>query len=336
MSLDFLAGFTIFMISLIIVVSLVPGLLAGLTSSGIDYDAVAYRTGVILVEDPGWPDSPNAWEHYGIEHVDLIKRLGLAVSKDSPNILLPDKIDKFFNTTFFNYPEDYRSRVFFTDYPYSFNISLVRPGEGARYVGDPLPEGQYGYIRRVVKIKEPIVAEIDAGDISLADPMAAPEVYTVTLNYTELLDSTVGPEYRIDPRAEPISINITNFGGCRNGTYATATLESIRFSVNGITLPATTDEYTMMKNESYQLTLDGTCRANLTPRQLVGSSLNLTLEPAWLKNFPVNKKDKNILNITYTFADDPPHTLIQGDYAFSYSTLSPRDLNVAALEVAVW
>ncbi|NLZ31190.1 MAG: hypothetical protein GX885_10720, partial [Methanomicrobiales archaeon] len=54
LSLDFLAGFTIFLLALIMVVNMVPGLLAGLESSGIDYDAVAYRTGVILAEDPGW------------------------------------------------------------------------------------------------------------------------------------------------------------------------------------------------------------------------------------------------------------------------------------------
>ncbi len=332
MSLDFLAGFTIFMISLIIVVSLVPGLLAGLTSSGIDYDAVAYRTGVILVEDPGWPDSPNAWEHYGSAHKDLIKRLGLAVSKDSPNILLPDKIDRFFDTTFFTYPDDYRSRVFFTDYPYSFNISLNESGTGVRYTGDVLPQ-EYGYIRRVVKIKEPAVAEIDAGSYTGA---VATQTFTVTLNYTELLDSSIDPEYRIDPRAEPISINIRDFSDCLNGsTYTDATLESIRFSVNGVMLPAATDEYTMIKNESYQLTLDGV-PMSLTPGVPVSSSLNLTLEPAWLKNFPVNKRDKSTLTITYTFADDPPHTLLQGNYAFNYATVSPRDLNVAALEVAVW
>ncbi|MDN7025928.1 hypothetical protein FGU65_13720 [Methanoculleus sp. FWC-SCC1] len=330
MSLDFLAGFTIFMISLIIVVSLIPGLLAGVASSSIDYDAVAYRTAVILVEDPGWPDSPNAWEHYGTAHKDLVERLGLAVSKDAPNILLPAKIDRLFDTTFFTYPDDYRSRVFFTDYPYSFNISLVQPGEDTRYLGEPLPQGQYGYIRRVVKIKEPAVAEINAGSyIAGVD-----QTFTVTLNYTELLDAAVDPAYRIDPRTEPISINITNFAGCLVNPYVFATLDNITFSVNGVTLPATTDEYTMIKDESYQFFIDGT-PADLTPGAPVGSALNLTLKPAWLKNFPVNKGDRNLLTITYRFADDPAQTQIQGDYSFDYTTAAPQ-LDVAALEVAVW
>uniref|UniRef100_UPI003FA5D67B DUF7287 family protein n=1 Tax=Methanoculleus sp. TaxID=90427 RepID=UPI003FA5D67B len=99
LSLDFLVGFTIFMLALIMVVSMVPGLLAGLESSGIDYDAVAYRTGVILVEDPGWPVYP-PWEMNGPGHKDEIERIGLAVSKETPNILLSTKVEKFFDGSF--------------------------------------------------------------------------------------------------------------------------------------------------------------------------------------------------------------------------------------------
>jgi hypothetical protein len=53
LSIDFMIGFTIFMIGFIWVVSMIPGLLINLQGYTIDYDAVAYRTGVILVEDPG-------------------------------------------------------------------------------------------------------------------------------------------------------------------------------------------------------------------------------------------------------------------------------------------
>jgi hypothetical protein len=61
LSIDFIAGFTIFLVAFIWVLSMVPGLLVNLQGHTIDYDAVAYRTGVILVEDPGWPVSP-PWE----------------------------------------------------------------------------------------------------------------------------------------------------------------------------------------------------------------------------------------------------------------------------------
>ena len=60
-SIDFLAGFTIFMVSFIWVATMVPGLFIGVQSYTIDYDAVAYRTGVILAEDPGQPGRREFW-----------------------------------------------------------------------------------------------------------------------------------------------------------------------------------------------------------------------------------------------------------------------------------
>ncbi|HWS22487.1 MAG TPA: hypothetical protein VN227_07605, partial [Methanoregula sp.] len=83
LSIDFLAGFTIFMLAFIWVVSMIPGLMIGLQSYTIDYDAVAYRTGVILVEDPGWPVSP-PWESYIDQQKSNVTRFGLAISKDTP------------------------------------------------------------------------------------------------------------------------------------------------------------------------------------------------------------------------------------------------------------
>lgn len=97
LSLDFLAGFTIFMVAFIYVASLIPSLLLGLQSSTIDYNAVAYRTGVILVEDPG---APVSWENPGIYPDYYIQtngiRFGLALSKDTPNILSQAKIKPVF------------------------------------------------------------------------------------------------------------------------------------------------------------------------------------------------------------------------------------------------
>ena len=90
LSIDFIVGFTIFLIAFIWVVSMIPGLLIGLQSYTIDYDAVAYRTGVILVEDPGWPASP-PWESYNDFQKFNVTRFGLAISRDTPNILSEDK-----------------------------------------------------------------------------------------------------------------------------------------------------------------------------------------------------------------------------------------------------
>lgn len=91
LSVDFLIGFSIFLLALIMILTMIPGIFAGLDSAQIDYDAVAYRTSVILCEDPGWPADDDSWEFMDTYHKDDIDRLGLAVSSTSPNILSKEK-----------------------------------------------------------------------------------------------------------------------------------------------------------------------------------------------------------------------------------------------------
>jgi hypothetical protein len=97
LSIDFLVGFTIFLLAFIWVISMIPGLLINLQGFTIDYDAVAYRTGVILAEDPGEPSLPTSqtpWE--SLLSNQGVVRFGLAISKDTPNILSQRKVDRFF------------------------------------------------------------------------------------------------------------------------------------------------------------------------------------------------------------------------------------------------
>lgn len=341
LSLDFLAGFTIFLLALIMVVSMVPGLLAGLQSSGIDYDAVAYRTGVILVEDPGWPVNPS-WEQYGRDHKDEIQRMGLAVSKDTPNILLSTKVERFFNKTFFD-QDDYHNKVIFGDYPYSYNISLSS-GNDLWQTGDPLPPG-YGYIRRVVKIKEPSVAEINES-ISSAytiDP-SAPEWqnstarnFTVRLDFGHLLDPTVSPAYRIDPRIEPVNVTITNFDAYLNNTYDSATLKSVTFQKaepDSPPVPLRWLSYSEEEPDLYTLHLDEDSHS-LTPNEPVNSSISLVLKPAFMTFMGPN----SILDIRFNFEeeeDEPPHTNIAGTFPYNYDNVNSPPLKTGVLEVAIW
>ena len=101
LSVDFLVGFTIFMVAFIWVATLVPNLFLGVSAHGIDFDAVAYRTGVILAEDPGATNASatGPWELQQDSGKGLIERFGLAVSKETPNILSETKVDRFFNST---------------------------------------------------------------------------------------------------------------------------------------------------------------------------------------------------------------------------------------------
>jgi len=116
LSIDFVVGLSIFMIAFIIVSTMSAGLLVGLQSKTIDYDAVAYRTGVILAEDPGEIDetvgvayiAPDryAWDliypdYYPAYHETNIMRMGLAMPRyyyDIPSqIVMSHKIEQFFD-----------------------------------------------------------------------------------------------------------------------------------------------------------------------------------------------------------------------------------------------
>lgn len=336
-SIDFLVGFTIFMVALIAVASMVPGLLAGLQSSGIDYDAVAYRTGVILAEDPGWPVDP-PWEMKDQYHKDEIERMGLAVSKDAPNILLSTKIEKFFNTSFFD-PEDYRSKVIFGEIPYSYNITLRSLDWTYNHkVGQETPEG-YGYIRRVVKIKEPSVAVIndsfkDQYTISPGDDSTT-RTFTVRLDFSRLLNASIDPAYRIDPRTEPVNITITNFGEFLNGTALNATLKSVTFrrDSSSIRFPYDEDD-----TDYYTLRIDN--NPDLYPPEPdveVSSNISLVLKPAATSLFELGPT--SILDVEFNFEDtDYPHTNITGIHYYDYNTtnVTRPALKPAVLEVAIW
>jgi PKD repeat protein len=215
LSIDFLAGFTIFILAFIWVVAMIPGLLIGLQSYTIDYDAVAYRTGVILVEDPGEPALPKVpWENNNKR--DVI-RFGLAVSKETPNILSQEKVNKFFCSSVFAYPDDYQKRAIFGDYPYRFNISLLDIEENKTlHLGDSM-SGSYGTIRRLVQIKGTSNATINysymndpAHDFINGDNETQHE-FSIVVNNTKLLhDKVRDPAYQINPAREILIINITD------------------------------------------------------------------------------------------------------------------------------
>jgi hypothetical protein len=233
LSVDFLVGFSIFMIAFIWVATLVPNLFLGVSSHQIDFDAVAYRTGVILAEDPGAPAIPyDPWEYLPDTDKDKIERFGLAASKETPNILNPQKIDRFFDSTAFPDPEDYRQRAIFGDYPYHFNISLQEVGEDPRYVaaGEVRPEN-YGFIRKAVKIRHPSNATFDFTDYQKfrlnntgIDGNVSVHDFSMEINVSRLQGNITNPitdnnvsypglhsAYEINPRWDEINITMEDF-----------------------------------------------------------------------------------------------------------------------------
>lgn len=219
LSIDFIIGFTIFMIAFIFVATMMSGLLVNLQSQTIDYDAVAYRTGVMLAEDPG---EPSDWHLYdlSIQRED-VERLGLSIERNSPGVLQQAKIEKFFCSSAssscegndeFCFPADYRQKLIFGDYPYNFHISLNETdGDGSWSLGPEPPENHpYGYIRRVTMIKKPTYATVN-----VSQQYATKNILQIFMDMEKIYNLTdvtkLNPAYLRDPLHENMSINLQNF-----------------------------------------------------------------------------------------------------------------------------
>lgn len=346
LSIDFLVGFTIFLLAFVWVATMIPGLLLGLKANGIDYDAVAYRTGVILVEDQGWPKSP-AWESFPDEKKSDVSRFGLAVSSESPNILSEEKVTRFFcvSTTDpdqgFVYPDDYHSRAIFGDQAYRFNISLNDVSNNKTYtVGDLLPDN-FGYIRRVVKIKGFSNTTIGAAQIAShhfnnTDDVQVHE-FTIMLNCTNLSTYVKDPAYQIDPAREQIIINITDMQSAMD--VPTATIQLTDFKINKLDNSGYSNEPILPSFYPY---VDGNSSRIDHLNYPVTSNISIMVPPALIDSMKAGYA-KLYFNLTFTVT--PASTFINNtnnpyasafDYNYDPSQVTQPKLRDAVVEVAVW
>jgi hypothetical protein len=336
MSIDFLVGFTIFLLAFIWVATLIPGIMIGLQSNTLDYDAVAYRTGVILAEDPGSPVSPG-WESYNDMQKANITRFGLAVSKDTPNILSQDKVNRFFCTSFV-YPEEYQQRAIFGDRPYHFNISLLDIERGeTRSVGEVRPDG-YGYIRRLVKIKGTSNASINAYNYRNTENVKTHE-FSILFNNTKLLGDIKDPDYQIIPSREQTLINITYLNATMNQVPAPAiNLTSIKvYKLEGGT-------FALVRNYERPY-IDGNSFFSVPP-VLVQENVTLKFDPQF---FAIMRGDFSRIYINLTFnlqnkvTGIPVNSTFLNhsmttpfDYGYNPANVAQPRLRDAVVEVAVW
>lgn len=346
MSIDFMAGFTIFILVFIWVATMVPSLFIGLNTYTVDYDAVAYRTAVILVEDPGAanPAVTGPWEIQPDKR-DVI-RFGLARSKETPNILDERKVERFFCSTVFSYPEDYQQRVIFGDYPYRFNISYRVIGEDQiRSVGDIIPDG-HGYIRRDVKIREESNATIDETMINARNyknsDNASWNHFSIQLNNTELLNGEVrNPAYQINYYSDRIIVNITDIEKIRYkemgspvGKINLTTINFYQRAYGSTTLSSWPSIKKYYQNLTY---IDG----NTSPVQPpfdVEKNVSLIFEPGFFSTMDPTAT----MFINLTFGMDPPQPFLNNtgtapfSYNYSAESVTQPSLKDAVLEVAVW
>jgi hypothetical protein len=351
LSIDFLAGMTIFMVALIWVANMVPGLLIGLQSRSIDLDAIAYRTGVILAEDPGMPATP-PWDIKPNTQKNEIERFGLTDSKDSPNILKLNKVNRFFCSTSFIYPADYQSRVIFGDRPYRFNISLSTFDALLTYsVGDIKPDG-YGYIRRIVKVKYPSNATIDAGLKKYGNSENVTQhTFSIDLNCSELIGEELNFAYQINPRRDQIMVNITNLSRARvwhkDPILDNITMENIEIYRR---FPSGT---TFSQVEDYKQCIEtpGTCnlfaylngtstRTNVPV--IVHDNISVIFSPPFFSDLA---DDYSYLRISFNFSlshapdgDNFFNNSFTSPYFYDYSTnnVTQPMLKEGVLEVAIW
>jgi len=356
LSIDFIVGFTIFLIAFIWVVSLIPGILINLQGFTIDYDAVAYRTGVILVEDPGEVTSQNfttPWESQ-IDK-DFVARFGLALSRDTPNILSEDKVDRFFCSTVFVYSDDddendYKKKAIFGDYPYRFNISLRDVQRNVNQsIGDVLPDG-YGYIRRLVKIKGVSNATINEASIlkyrfknPIQDKNVTSHKFSILINTPQLYTDMTDLSYQIDPVTDQIMINITDLKSTMSNQSSIINLTSITVASNTLS----TLQYSTIPDTT--LTLDGdkiVYQWNKLP-QTVSDNISIKLSPRYFREqvYP-GIFDRSIyqpIYINLSFTLDSNSTFLNNTWSspfdYNYTSadiITQPQLRDAVVEVAVW
>ena len=335
LSIDFLVGFTIFILAFIWVVSLIPGLLIGLQAHTIDYDAVAYRTGVILVEDPGEIVAQNITAPWESLPVGRVARFGLAISRETPNILSEEKVNRFFCTTVFNDQKYYKDKAIFGDYPYHFNISLSDGEAPPLKTGDVLPEG-YGYIRRLVKIKGASNATINGTSIPpyfiSTDQNVTSHTFSILINTPRLYTDVTDPSYRIDPVKDQIMINITNLTSTKSNSTANVNLTSI--TIKGVPYYSSIP-YTSISLDGQNSTLPHNVTEEVSirfsPRFFQGVYEGI-YDPALYQPILVNltfdlTSNSKFLNNTWSSPFD---------YNYDPANVTQPQLRDAVVEVAVW
>lgn len=289
---------------------------------------------------------------------DQVSRFGLALMRDTPNILSINKINRFFGGTTFSYStalgkglddNDYRTKLLFSTYQYGYNITLqnispMKPGEPKLMLmlGQPYPAG-YGYIRRYVVIKQNSNgAAINLDQRPEFNATREDEVNQkiwVRLDGSVFYNNSIDTPFKLDLQREPLIINISGLHTVLNnsaynpspmaiGTFQTAKLTAITFSGLG---PPSIDLTNFIQSCGQGMCVDLSVDGNNQPFPLTGG-----VDVTDKINLSANYIDANYLNkasdlvVTFTFQDfrpgteipnsvPEPHTLVNGEYLYDYN-----------------
>lgn len=352
LSIDFLVGFTIFMTAFLMVITMSSGLLIGLQSRHVDYDAVAYRAGVLLSEDPGinntWPgflmtDTSDEWEFIGKSAKIDVKRFGLSLYKSTPRVLSEKKIMSFSDQSIYDDLKDYHDRIIFGNYPYNIHIRFTPLGQGINAFSIGNPPGQntnYGYIRRIVVVKTPGEFSINLDD-HLDLTGAGNGKMVIHLDSSQLYDVQRGPVHWTDIMKERIRIkfNINNIG------------DVAKVPADGIDLTEVAYGYYEPDPESpgsekFVGPIPIIIPSRTEGFTLIGDDVQTGNSLSDIKNNIVNEFDAGYfiekipgdlttakIDLIYTF--DPDTTYIDSDDPIQFQNVPPI-LVPAVLEVMIW
>jgi len=336
------------MIALIMASTMAAGLLVGLQSKHIDYDAVAYRTAVMLVEDPGEPVETvgksifsNPFPKYQWEFVikslekTFVKRFGLAVSKSTPGVISSTKLGRFMNNTFFS-ADDYENKLLFNDYPYYYNITIQRTGGTPQMIGDAYHDNsQYGYIRRIIFEKESGTINVELANYNLPEGDGKLTVEIWTSDFLNSLPRD-GSTYILDPYRENVKIKLSFDGVIPkldpvSGAPIPVRLEGVICEYNSTPYSEVGSGTSIdTTNFVYKLS-DGT---EITPPCEIGfPDYMITNLSRMLDLYPQINIDKPIILITYNFGATAD---ISGREISTASDYTGPELRPAWMEVRVW
>jgi len=232
LSIDFLVGISLFILALLFMAHFIPGMFVPFQSETIDLSSVAYRTSVILVEDPGWwdngTDSGKDWE----KHINDTSRIGLAIDKDHPNIVNMRKKTAL-NTTITDANLTRTLGLYKIigdkEIDYGYNITIVDAGNNILVTRGEIPP-EYGDVVKMERILSLRVSDRGLMDASNTTGAVAPAKPLL------LIDKDSVSKFCNDD----LYIYLTNF----NFTHSTGSYAEIKITATDINIePGTKLDY---------------------------------------------------------------------------------------------
>ena len=303
-SIDFLLGISIFLLTFGFVIQFIPGLFLS-TSGGGSLDSVVYRTANILADDPGWwqnnKQNGTDWEM----HTGDISRIGLATDKTpgtmqtrTPRMLNKTKIEQFLklNKTIRTNSLGLYHKIGSSQIDYGYNITLEQNGNPIIINGSIISFGETSPTSGdIYKITRQVLVE--TGNIASfrADELTGSSSDNVIINISGL-------------QKENVTIQITDF----NITDDDANFTKAKLNGSDLDIPSDYSAYKRTNTSDFFPYSDPLNRTD-TLRLIFNSALFLNTTNLLELNFNLTNFPQTGPPVEYTSRIEPlyePATLV--------------------------